>query len=71
MKIKKYQFVTTLLALYALFMTFFFGLDLLREGQVARFWITLSCEITVIILAFFALRRRDQLREQRNKPYKS
>lgn len=67
MKIKKHQFITCLLALYALFMTLYFGLDLLREGQALRFWLTIGAETTVIILAFFALRRRDMLREQRNK----
>ena len=71
MKIKKYQLVTFLLALYAIFMTLYFGLDLLKSGNIARFWITLGAEIIVIILAFFALRKRDRLREQRknNPPY--
>lgn len=67
MKIKKYQLVTCLLAIYALFMTFFFGLDLLKSGQSVRFWVTLGAEIIVIILAFFALRRRDMYREQRKR----
>ena len=67
MKIKKYQFLTVLIAVYALFMTFYFGLDLLKEGQVLRFWITLIVEVVVIILAYFALRKRDQYREQRKR----
>ena len=67
MKIKKYQLVTFLLAVYALFMTFYFGLDLLRSGQVVRFWITLGAEIIVIVLAFFALRKRDMYRDQRKR----
>lgn len=67
MKIKKYQLVTCLLSIYALFMTFFFGLDLLKSGQSVRFWVTLGAEIIVIILAFFALRRRDMYREQRKR----
>lgn len=62
MKLKKYQFVTGLLIIYALFMTLYFGLDLLKSGQSLRFWLTLSGETIVIILAFFALRRRDRLR---------
>ncbi|MCH5228944.1 MAG: hypothetical protein J1F12_02990 [Muribaculaceae bacterium] len=67
MKIKKYQFVTCLLAVYAIFMTFYFGLDLLKTGQEIRFWITFISEIVVIILAYFALRRRDQYRDQRKR----
>lgn len=66
MKIKKYQLVTCMLALYALFMTFYFGLDLLREGQTLRFWLTTAAETAVIILAFFALRKRDRYRAKRS-----
>lgn len=65
MKIKRYQIITFLLAAYACFMTFYFGLDLLKSGQAARFWITLVAECIVIVLAYFALRRRDRLRQQR------
>lgn len=57
--------VTTLLVAYALFMTLYFGLDLLREGQVFRFAITLAAEAVVITAAFFALRKRDRTREGR------
>ena len=66
MKLKKYQFVTAILVAYAAFMTFYFGIDLLKTGQSLRFWLTLSAETIVIILAFFALRRRDRLRAKRN-----
>lgn len=65
MKIKKYQVVTGVLAIYGIFMTLYFGLDLLKEGQTLRFWITLSAEIIVIILAYFALKRRDNLHKKR------
>ncbi|MCH5237238.1 MAG: hypothetical protein J1E95_05495 [Muribaculaceae bacterium] len=64
MKIKKYQAITFLLTAYALFMTLYFGLDLLKQGQELRFWLTLGGEIIVIILTFFALRRRDSLRKR-------
>ena len=67
MKLKKYQFVTILLTAYALFMTLYFGLDLLKNGEQTRFWVTLGCETAVIILAFFALRKRDSLRAKRKK----
>lgn len=67
MKIPKYKFVTALLAVYAIFMTFYFGLDLLRSGNAVRFYSTLIAEIIVIILAFFALRKRDSLREEKKK----
>lgn len=67
MKIKRYYITVGLLAAYAIFMTLFFGLNLLKEGQAARFWITLGAEAIVIVLAFFALRRREILRNQRKK----
>lgn len=58
------------MALYALFMTFFFGLDLIKQGQALRFWITFVAEIIVIILAYFALRKRDYYREKRKQEKK-
>lgn len=61
---KRHVIVTILLAAYALFMTFYFGIDLLRSGHELRFWLTVVAETVVIILTFFALRRRDRLREQ-------
>lgn len=65
MKLKKHQFITFLLVVYALFMTLYFGLDLLKEGHNLRFWLTLSGEVMVIILAYFALKKRDYYRERR------
>lgn len=70
MKIKKYQVVTCLLSLYALFMTFYFGLDLLKEGHTFRFWLTLSVETVVIIAAYFALKKRDEYRSRRKEEVK-
>ena len=65
MKLKRYHIITLLLTLYALFMTLFFGLDLLKSGEKVRFWVTLGCELVVIILAFFFLKKRDEMRIQR------
>lgn len=70
MKIKKHQILTLLIASYAIFMTLYFGLDLLKEGHALRFWITLSVEIVVIILTYFALKKRDQYREIRKRELK-
>ena len=63
---KRHIVVTVLLTIYALFMTFYFGLDLLKSGHAFRFYSTLIAEIVIITLTFFALRRRDRLREKRN-----
>ena len=65
MKIKKYQFVTALLVVYAAFMTLYFCFDLLKSGNTLRFYLTLGGEVILIILTYFALRRRDRLREER------
>lgn len=70
MKLQKYQIITCLLVLYASFMTIYFGMDLLKDGHSVRFWVTLIAEVIVIILAFFALRRRDQYRTRRKKELK-
>lgn len=67
MKIQKYQFITCLLAIYALFMTFYFGTDLLKSGQALRFWLTLGGEVVFIILTYFALKRRDMYRAARKE----
>ena len=67
MKIKKYQVITFMLAAYALFMTLYFGLDLLKTGEAWRFWITLSAEIIVIVLTFFSLRKKEMYRQKRKQ----
>lgn len=64
---KKYILVPALLAAYAIFMTLYFGLDLLRSGHTFRFFATLSAEIILIILTFFALRRKARLHKEREK----
>lgn len=65
MKLPRYKLVTALLVIYALFMTLYFGTDLLKSGHATRFWLTVAGETLCIVLTFFALRRRDRLRQQR------
>ena len=67
MKLKKYQIITGVIAIYAICMAFYFGLDLLKEGKAMRFWITIAFETIVIILAYFTLKKRDEYRDQRKK----
>lgn len=64
-RLPKYKIMTGLLTIYALFMTFYFGLDLLRSGHALRFWLTVAGEALCLILTFFALRRRDRLKQAR------
>lgn len=64
MRLRRHIVVTVLLAVYALFMTLYFGLDLLKSGQAMRFYLTVAAETTVIILTFFALRRRDRIKDR-------
>lgn len=63
----KYIWLPTLLFLYFLFMTFYFGLDLLRSGETTRFWATVGAELLVIIALVFFLKRRDRLRKEREE----
>ena len=51
-------------------MILYFGIDLLKSGQYLRFYLTLGAEVAVIILTFFALRRRDRLMEEKKKKTK-
>lgn len=67
MKFQRYKVVTTLLVLYALFMSIYFGRDLINSGQTTRFFVTLGAEAVVIVLAFFALRRKDRLRNNKDR----
>lgn len=64
MKLQRYKVITSLLVIYALFMTLYFGIDLLKSGHPTRFWLTVAGETLCIVLSFFALRRRDRFRQQ-------
>lgn len=67
MKLKRYQIIITLVTIYALFMTLYFGLDLLKSGHATRFWLTVAAETICIVLAFFALRRREKFRNDNKR----
>lgn len=67
MKLQRHIVVTVLLSVYALFMTFYFGIDLLKSGHEFRFYATLTAEVVLIVLTFFALRKRDRLKNQNNR----
>lgn len=64
---RKYKFIwlPSLLALYFLGMTFYFGFDLLRQGESTRFWLTVGAEIIVLVALTFFLRKRERLRSER------
>lgn len=61
----KYIWLPALLFIYFLFMTFYFGLDLLKAGEQMRFWATVGAELIVILALVFFLKRRDRLRKER------
>lgn len=63
----KYIWLPSLLAVYFLFMTFYFGIDLLRSGEHVRFWCTIGVELLVLIALVFFLKKRDRLRMEREK----
>lgn len=58
MRIPRYKLIPALLTVYALFMTFYFGTDLLSQGQELRFYGTVAAEAVLIVMTYFALRRR-------------
>lgn len=61
----KYIWLPTLLAVYFLGMTFYFGLDLLKQGETSRFWLTVGAEATVLVALVFFLKKRERLRMER------
>lgn len=63
----KYIWVPAIIGIYFLFMTFYFGLDLLRSGQALRFWITAGSECLILIALFFFMKKREQLRREREE----
>lgn len=54
-----------LLGGYFLFMTFYFGLDLLKAGEQMRFWLTAGAEVLILIALAFFLKKREKLRQER------
>ncbi len=66
MKIKKQIWLPAILAVYFIAMTVTFGADLIASRQYVRFWITAIAETAVIIALYFALRRRERLRRERD-----
>ena len=63
----KYIWLPALLAIYFVFMTLYFGLDLLRSGENLRFWGTIVAETVVLIALVFFLKKREKLRSEREK----
>ncbi len=63
----KYIWLPALLAIYFAFMTVYFGLDLLWAGETLRFWGTIIAEMAVLIALVFFLKKRERLREEREK----
>lgn len=63
----KYIWLPILLGIYFLFMTFYFGIDLLRSGETTRFWVTVGTELAVIAALAYFLKRRERLRVEREK----
>lgn len=63
----KYIWLPILLAAYFLFMTFYFGIDMLRKGEDTRFWLTVGAEAAVITALSIFLKKRERLRMEREK----
>lgn len=63
----KYIWLPSLLGIYFIFMTVYFGLDLLHSGETLRFWGTIGAEVAVLIALVFFLKKRERLRNEREK----
>ena len=63
----KYIWVPALLGIHFLFMTFYFGLDLLRAGETTRFWGTVCAELVILTALSFFMRKRERLRREREE----
>lgn len=63
----KYIWLPALLFIYFMFMTVYFGADLLRTGETLRFWGTVAAETVVLAALVFFLKRREKLRDERER----
>lgn len=63
----KYIWLPSLLAIYFIFMTVYFGLDLLKAGETIRFWCTIGAETAVLVALVFFLKKRERLRKEREQ----
>lgn len=63
----KYIWLPSLLGIYFIFMTIYFGLDLLRSGETLRFWATVGSETAILVALVFFLKKRERLRTEREK----
>lgn len=50
-----------------MFMTFYFGLDLLQSGESTRFWCTVGAELLILTALVFFLKKREKLRREREE----
>lgn len=66
----KYIWLPAVIFIYFLVMTFMFGTDLLRQGATMQFWLTVGSELVVLVALVFFLRRREQLRREREEDLK-
>ena len=66
---RKYRYIwlPALIAVYFLFMTFYYGLDLLREGASTQFWCTVAAELVILAALAFFLKKREKLRHEREE----
>lgn len=66
---RKYRYIwlPLLLGAYFLFMTFYFGLDLLKSGAQTQFWCTVGAELVVLTALVFFLKKREKLRREREE----
>lgn len=65
MKSKRYIVVPLVLLTYAVFMSVYFGLEMLREGQTLKFTIICCAEALVLVLLSLSIRKRDRLKAER------
>lgn len=66
----KYIWLPAILFIYFIFMTIYFGLDLLKSGATTQFWLTLGAETVVLIALVFFLRKRERLRREREDDFR-
>lgn len=63
-KIPKSIWLPIILTLYCVVMTCYFGSRLIEEGREVKLWISVGVEILVIVALFFALRRKEKLKQK-------
>lgn len=66
-RLRKSYWQPAVLLLYFAIICIIYGRDLIAGGHTTRFMATVAIEITIVVLLFLSLRRKEKLRREREE----